>query len=161
MTEKISLDGLGVDLPPSTEPKRGPGRPRGSKNKIGGNTTSSSMATTKKRITEIIRTMAGVIALRDPYSADVIGMNADRLGNAYSDVAAKHPKALKALQHFESGGVYGAALIATAGVVLPIGIYHGWISPNFIPLASIVSADGTQMPTTRQVEERPGPNGPY
>lgn len=156
MTDKITLDG--IDIPPMETPKRR-GRPPGSKNKIG--STVTNLGATKKRLTEIIRTVAGVIALRDPYSADVIGMNAERLGNAYSEVAAKHPKVLKAVEHFETGGVYGAAILATAGVVLPIGIYHGWISPNFIPLASIVSVEGTQMPVTRDVQESPGPGGPY
>lgn len=94
-----------------------------------------------KKITDGIVFLAGMVAIREPYDGQILAAGAPKLGETYAAVLEKHPKALAFLNQLETGGVYGAAVLATLSVALPLAAHHmgDGFPANLRPLAAILS----------------------
>lgn len=112
---------------PDAEPKRrkprsDAGKPRGPRKK-----RSSKLA---PQITRGLHLAAAALTAVDPYDAVVVAANAEKLGNAWGPVLERYPRVMQAIGNLEKGGVWGAAILTTASVALPILYHH---NPQILP----------------------------
>ncbi len=102
---------------------------------------SMGTAATRKAIAGTVRLVGGLAALADPIDGAHIVNNADTLAEAWAPVFDRHPRLKVALTGIEAGGIYGAAIVATLTVALPILARH-----NAIPPAAVAAAGMAGMP---------------
>lgn len=101
-----------------------------------------------KKITDVITFGARMLALHEPFDGKILESGAPKLGETYAAVLEKHPKALAFLTQLETGGVYGAAALATIAVAFPIMAHHMGDSfpPALRPIASYFTATAGLTP---------------
>lgn len=108
--------------PKARKPRSDAGQPRGPRKR-----RTSKLA---PNLSAAFHMAAAALVAIDPFDAVVIGANADKLANAWAPVIEKNPRLLAAIANLEKGGVWGAAILTTAGVVLPILAHH---KPDILP----------------------------
>lgn len=145
-TATPELDGMPpADAPPADKPPR---KRRASRKRASTSDTPRPRAaspTIKRRLREVFNLAGGLVSLADAFDGQVILANADELAEAWAKVAERHPRIKLALDGFERGGIYGAAAIATASVLLPILAHHRLLPPSMAQLGAIVG--GPAMPS--------------
>jgi hypothetical protein len=99
---------------------------------------------------------AALVAV-DPYDALVIGSNADKLGAAWGPVLERYPRVMQAIASLEKGGAWGAAILTTAGVALPI-IYHHRPTVLPEPLRGLAASMSEQYHSVMRSQRGPAPS---
>lgn len=126
---------------------------------------SMGTAATRKAIAETLRLVGGLAAIADPVDGSIILQNADTLAEAWAPIFDRHPRLKVALSGIEAGGIYGAAIVATASVALPILAHHGKLPPAAlqaaglagVPVPSPAPDGGGDRPPMFQAFRRPEP----
>lgn len=122
------------------------GQPRGPRSTSGPRRSASKARVTSLagRLASGVSLAAAGLATVDPYSAAVVGGNAEKLANAWAPVIANNPRIVAAINHLEKGGNIGAALLATGAVALPILVHH---RPQWFPdhIRAVGRAMGPQV----------------
>jgi len=159
---QTTLDGGAepLEAPNDTPPKRArrkradAGKPRGSRAR----TVTASTATIRKRLAEVFSMVGGVVSLLDAHDGRVILANAEPLADGWAKVAERHPRMRQALEGFEAGGVYGAAIVSTVMVVVPIMAHHRMIPPNLLGAAAMAGVPvETAAPSSGTARATPPP----
>jgi hypothetical protein len=111
------------DMPPRGQeapPKRGPGRPPGSKSK-------PRTRPLEDRLREAFGLIGiGIVAVNE-YDGTVFLAGSDRLAKSLSDIAAVNDSLRRVLEAALTGGMYGSLLISVSAIALPIAANHGMI----------------------------------
>lgn len=135
-------------LPPRTSTKTPPKRESTA-------TQRFTAARIKTRLTEWLNLAAAGITMRDPFDGLVIGMNADKLAEAYAPLIERDKRLQQLFAQLEKGGAYGAAITVTIGVAIPILVHHGKLPDTLVPLARL---SGVNIPDIVPVVTHPVPN---
>lgn len=124
---------------------RGPGRPAGFSPK-------TASVTKIRQGLVMMFTAAGMgISVLDTYDGTVIARNAERLADAWSEVAAQNPRVRKVLEALLEGSVIGNAMLTTAMVFVPIAVHHGAAGPSLLQMAETMGVDtGDERSATAQ-----------
>jgi len=101
----------------------------------------------RKRLEELANLAGGLISLVEPYDGAVILQNAEPLARAWAPIAERHPRVRAALVGLESGGVYGAAAVATLTVLVPILAHHRLLPAPAAQLAGLAGVPGVRVPS--------------
>lgn len=101
-----------------------------------------------KKLQGIIEFAAGMAKIKEPFDGAVLEAGAPKLAETYAAVLERHPRAVAFLNQLETGGVYGAAAIATLTVALPILAHHRILPEAAFPLAVILSPVPMGVPMT-------------
>lgn len=101
-----------------------------------------------KKLQGIIEFAAGMAKIKEPFDGAVLEAGAPKLAETYAAVLERHPRAVAFLNQLETGGVYGAAAIATLTVALPILAHHRVLPEAAFPLAVILSPVPMGVPMT-------------
>lgn len=129
-----------TDTPPKSVPR--PGIKRTTTGTQAKSTTGPklSVASIKRRLTEAIRITAAGIMTRQPYDGMIIGENAELIADAYAPLIERNKQIRKAFEYLEGAGTYGAAVMVTVGVAIPILVNH-----NLIPESALALAKATPV----------------
>ncbi len=69
--------------------------------------------------------LAGALAIVDPFDGACIALNSRQVANAWGALAEQNERVRRLLEAALSGGAWGAALLATLTMLLPILVHHG------------------------------------
>lgn len=93
-----------------------------------------------RELSTSIQDLALLVSLADQFDGLVLASNADRLANAWANLAAKNKTVDKILRGATGSMVYGEVIVATAMVILPICAHHGLLPESIGLLAGQVVA---------------------
>lgn len=98
-------------------------------------------------------TMAGMgVSVYDGWDGQVIALNAERLADAWCELAEQNPRVRKALERMLEGSAWGGAIGTTAAVAVPIAVRHGMLPPS---LLQSVEGMGVELPRLQRVAPAP------
>lgn len=156
--------------PPNDKPPRKVRKPRSDRgrSRTARSPRDATPAALRKGLAQIISTVGGLVMFIDAYDGQVIAQNAEPLADGWAKVAERHPRVRGALGAFENGGVYGAAIIATVTVAMPILAHHRMLPPRAldamamagVPVPAASPASGTGREPRREPVTRTGPPPP-
>lgn len=139
------------DAPPRRTRRRrsDAGKPRGARRAAAGATAAKVLGPTaiRRRLEELANLAGGLLSLVEPHDGAVILANAEPLARAWAPIAERHPRVRAALVGLESGGVYGAAAVATLTVLLPILAHHRLLPAPAAQLAGLAGVPGVRVPS--------------
>lgn len=115
----------GEPAPKTRKPRSDAGKPRGPRG------ARRKVTGLSKKIEAAIAMVAAGVATVDSFDSAIILHNAERLGNAWAPVVETNPKVAQFFASLEKGGVWGAAIMSTAAVLLPILLHH---RPDVLPM---------------------------
>lgn len=121
-TDPLFDEGVPAQDPPPRKQRSDKGKPRGPRKK-----RSSPLA---RKISEAVAMAAAGVATIDEFDSAILLANADRLGKSWAPVVDSSPRVKQFFESLERGGVWGAAIMSTACVALPIVANH---APELLP----------------------------
>jgi hypothetical protein len=141
------VDELPDDKPPATggrkpkadTPPKPPGRQPG---------YSPKGASLTKIRTGLVMTFtaAGMaVSMVDTYDGQVIAVNAERLADAWCQVAEQNARVRKVLEAMLEGSALGSAVMTSCMVAIPIMVHHGAASETLLEMSKTM---GVEVPPT-------------
>lgn len=103
-------------------------------------------------------TMTGVgLSMLDPFDGQVVALNAERLADAWTQLAEQDARVRRALEAMLAGSAWGTAITTTAMVALPIAAHHRLAPPEVGMLATQagIAVPEVVAPPEVRVERRP------
>lgn len=132
--------------------------------------TGGSARDLKTRLEELFGGMALLpMAAGDHYSAHIIATRSGHLAEAWSDLAKQNPAVKRVLEGMLQGGAWGAVIMSTGAVVVPILGHYGFLPPVdpwaglYGPAPVQQGVRARQMPPARPAPAQgpaPAPPGP-
>jgi hypothetical protein len=87
-------------------------------------------------------TAAGMgVSMVDTYDGTVIATNAERLADAWTQVAEQNARVRKVLEAMLEGSAIGNAVMVSAMVFVPIAVHHGAAGPSLLDMAKTMGVD--------------------
>lgn len=104
---------------------------------------SLTKAQISRKLGGLFRTIGMLVSMRDEFDGHVIAEHSDTLADAYGDIIHKHPKLHRFFTIADVAEGYGAAILATLAVAVPILDHHGKLPPV---VKSILNNGGIDEP---------------
>lgn len=135
------LDSLpGTEPPRDTAPKQSPAQ--GKPGRPAGYSPKGAELTKIRTGLVMTFTMLGMgISMADTYDGTVIATNAERLADAWTQVAEQNARVRKVLLTMLEGSAWGNAIMITAVVAIPISVHHGALPESMNDMARTIGAD--------------------
>lgn len=127
LTKTPDLDIPSEEAPRKRRKRSDAGQPRGPRG------TRKRATTLAKKITSGVHLVAAGLSQIDTFDAAIVAHNAERLGNAWAPVVENNPRIAALFANLEKGGVWGAAILSSLSVALPILLHH---RPDLLPPAA-------------------------